>query len=227
MKKYIKVTKDGPFEVSGKIPLDKQVIKTDDQGYPLSYEKIKQYKTDEKYYLCRCGNSKNKPFCDGSHITGFDGKENAGHSKYLERAEKKEGENLILYDDNSLCSGAGFCYGKEGNAWFLSGSKDKVKNDLAIKQCCNCSSGRLTVFDKKTKLFIEPKFKPNISILFEPWKDVGSSIWVKGNIPIISENNEQFETRNRVTLCRCGRSANKPFCDSTHRYDGFKDDEKK
>jgi CDGSH-type Zn-finger protein len=32
-----------------------------------------------------------------------------------------------------------------------------------------------------------------------------------------------LETRNRVTLCRCGQSANKPLCDGTHRTVGFRE----
>lgn len=32
------------------------------------------------------------------------------------------------------------------------------------------------------------------------------------------------ETKGVVNLCRCGRSADKPFCDGTHRREGFQDD---
>ena len=49
----IKVLKKGPYEVPASIALDIE----DDMG--LS--------SDNPYYLCRCGASENKPFCDGSH----------------------------------------------------------------------------------------------------------------------------------------------------------------
>ena len=221
----IVITKNGPYAVSGNIPLDKQEINTDNKGYPIEYRKIKDYPKKEIYYLCRCGHSSNKPFCDSSHIRiKFDGRENAGTNKYLERTETVNGPTLTLTDDISLCSGAGFCHGKEGEAWNLIKSKDEKLNQLGIQQCFNCPSGRLVVWNKKTKKPLEPDFKPHISILYEPWKKVGSSIWVKGNIPIKSSEGKTYETRNRVTLCRCGRSANMPFCDSTHRSENFKDD---
>jgi CDGSH-type Zn-finger protein len=39
---------------------------------------------------------------------------------------------------------------------------------------------------------------------------------VKGGVAVESADGEAYEARNRVTLCRCGRSNNKPFCDGTH-----------
>lgn len=45
--------KDGPYEVSGAV----SVVAPD--GTVL--------RDTEKAYLCRCGHSANKPFCDGSH----------------------------------------------------------------------------------------------------------------------------------------------------------------
>ena len=44
----------------------------------------------------------------------------------------------------------------------------------------------------------------------------GGPIWVRGGIPVASADGKTYEVRNRLTLCRCGRSANKPFCDGSH-----------
>jgi CDGSH-type Zn-finger protein len=54
----IKIRKDGPYLVSGTCEL------TDHEGKPIEKK--------DPFALCRCGESKTKPFCDGSHKTcGF------------------------------------------------------------------------------------------------------------------------------------------------------------
>ncbi len=91
----IKVTKNGPYLVSGNIPLDKEIIKSDKEGYPIKYGKGKHYQDKEDYLLCRCGKSKHKPYCDNIHIKiSFDGTETAGKDKYLKRAKKIPGPAL-------------------------------------------------------------------------------------------------------------------------------------
>jgi len=50
----IRTLKDGPYEVRGPV----QLIDANRNEFKLSEDPI---------YLCRCGQSKNKPFCDGSH----------------------------------------------------------------------------------------------------------------------------------------------------------------
>ena len=54
----IEVSKDGPYRVTGSIPL------TGPDGEP---EHRNQGASTEHYSLCRCGHSQNKPFCSGMH----------------------------------------------------------------------------------------------------------------------------------------------------------------
>ena len=54
----ITVSKDGPYRITGGIPLE------DEQGQD---EQHAQGSSREHYSLCRCGQSKNKPFCSGMH----------------------------------------------------------------------------------------------------------------------------------------------------------------
>ena len=45
-------------------------------------------------------------------------------------------------------------------------------------------------------------------------------IWVRGGVKVVAADGTPYEQRNRVTLCRCGQSSNKPFCDGTHAHVG-------
>lgn len=54
----ITVRDNGPLRVTGPVVLE------DAEG--------NRFETKEQFFLCRCGMSKNKPFCDGSHKQGFE-----------------------------------------------------------------------------------------------------------------------------------------------------------
>jgi CDGSH-type Zn-finger protein len=45
---------------------------------------------------------------------------------------------------------------------------------------------------------------------------VNGPLWIRGGIPVAGADGREYEVRNRVTLCRCGRSNNKPLCDGSH-----------
>jgi uncharacterized Fe-S cluster protein YjdI len=45
-------------------------------------------------------------------------------------------------------------------------------------------------------------------------------LWVRGKLQIIDQDGSVRVLR-RAVLCRCGHSANRPFCDNTHRRIGF------
>ena len=47
------------------------------------------------------------------------------------------------------------------------------------------------------------------------------SIRVTGDVELIDAEGNRFETKPSFSLCRCGHSANKPFCDGTHKTIGF------
>ncbi|MGY4884045.1 MAG: CDGSH iron-sulfur domain-containing protein [Nanobdellota archaeon] len=219
----IKIEKDGPYIVSGEVPLKKEIIIGDEKG-STEYKHEKTFPKQEEYHLCRCGKSKEKPFCDGTHEKiKFNGTETASKEPFLKQSEKLEGPTLILRDAQELCAVARFCHNRHGNTWALTtNSDDPSSREEAIRQACKCPAGRLVIYDKKTGKPIEPKLNKEISLLEDPLKKVGGPIFVKGGIPIFSANNFQYEVRNRVTLCRCGKSNNKPFCDGTHISSGFK-----
>jgi len=82
------------------------------------------------------------------------------------------------------------------------------------------------VWDKNTKKPIEHKFEKSISIIEDSQAKVSGPIWLKGGIQLESADGTFYEKRNRMTLCRCGKSKNKPFCDGSHIQSGFNDGDK-
>ena len=212
----IKVTKDGPYLVSGGLPLSEQRICVDPDGQPHGWKEGKNLPAPEKYSLCRCGHSRSEPFCDGSHAgSGFNGKEKAARKPYRAQAARIKGPELLLTDAEDLCAGAGFCH-RAGGIWELTRqSKDPKAKQTAIEEACDCPSGRLVVWDKEGSA-IEPRLEPSLGLVVDPQTDHVGPVWVRGGIPVESADGNTYEVRNRVTLCRCGKSSNKPFCDGSH-----------
>lgn len=217
-KPRIKVTKHGPYIVHGCVPLARERAIIGSDGEPEKWEKGPAYTVRETYALCRCGQSNDKPFCDGSHITaGFDGTETAGRNADLEHAERTIGPAVDLTYCPELCVEARFCHRGE-EAWGYAGrSDDPEARKEAIQEACDCPSGSLVAWDKATGAAIEPEFEQSISLVENPSDGADGPLWVKGGIPIESAGGIEYEKRNRVTLCRCGLSGNKPFCDGRHR----------
>jgi CDGSH-type Zn-finger protein len=213
----IVVSKNGPYLVSGGIPLITKEICNDDEGYCRSWKEVTRFPVRGSYTLCRCGHSKNKPFCDGTHaLEHFNGTEHAGSEAYLRNLKTVHGPTLELEDVEELCTHARFCM-RSGGIWNLTRQSDiREARDIAIEEACNCPSGRLIIRDKKTGEAIEPELEKSIVVVEYPHRDKHGPLWVRGKIPIVSADGKQYTVRNRVTLCRCGKSGNKPFCDGSH-----------
>lgn len=212
--KKIRIMRDGPYEVSGNVPLDRASLGCNEDGNAVSWEKEEKYESGrETYRLCRCGRTNGDPYCDGSHKqTGFHGREQPDNHTYRERAERVRGEAVDLLDDESLCVGARFCDVGSSVWGYVERSGDPANRAMAVEEACNCPAGRLTVLDSDGRA-IEPELPQEISAVDDPVRDCRGPLWVKGGIEM---EGEKYETRNRVTLCRCGESKNQPYCDGSH-----------
>jgi CDGSH-type Zn-finger protein len=219
----IKVTKDGPYIVRGRVPLAEEHIVTGSDGDPAGWAKGRSYPDKETYALCRCGASKTQPYCDGSHVeAAFDGTETAGRGGYLEHVEKTVGPGVDLTWSEEICNEACFCHRGKGAWTYAEESGDAGNREMAIEEACACPSGSLVAWDKDTGAAIEPACEQGIGLIENTEAGTSGPLWVKGGIPIESADGFEYERRNRVTLCRCGLSEKKPFCDGAHMAAGFK-----
>jgi CDGSH-type Zn-finger protein len=125
----IKVHASGPYEVSGTVSIDGDALEC-------------------PAWLCRCGQSGNKPYCDGSHKS----------SDFVD-----DGEH----------------------------------------------AGDAAAPDANASTELELTVRPDGPIL------------IQGQTEIRSASDQTIAHASRGALCRCGQSAEKPFCDGAHKACGF------
>jgi CDGSH-type Zn-finger protein len=221
----IEIIEDGPYIVHGNVPLVRKTQVVSEHGEPLVWKRDGAIQTDGgEYDLCRCGQSGNKPFCDGTHVeVGFDGSERATSSATESlQMTFQGGTRLIVKKDLTLCMNSGFCgMAKTSLAQLIIGSKDTQSRSLAMAMVERCPSGALTYHVEPGEPDIEPDLPLQIAVTTEITVDgpIAGPLWVSGGIPIERSDGQPFETRDRVTLCNCGNSNNKPMCDGAHRYE--------
>lgn len=223
-KPTITIVANGPYLVEGGPPLANQHIVTNEKGESLEWRQGKEFPHPERFKLCRCGHSGMKPFCDSTHKqVHFDGTETASREPYASQANRIEGPTMVLDDAESLCAFARFCDPHAG-VWNLVAKTDHDKARKWVEhEAGHCPSGRLVARERATGEALEPKFEPSIGLVQDTANEVSGPIWVRGGIQIIGADGFAYEVRNRVALCRCGASKNKPFCDGSHASVGFKD----
>jgi CDGSH-type Zn-finger protein len=228
--KKITIISNGPYLIEGVIPLTQIHIVVNEEGESLFWREGEAVTGPgaHGYALCRCGQSAIKPFCDGAHQrTGFDGTETASREPYNVQAEHIKGPTLVLDDAKALCAFARFCDTK-GKIWNLVLQSDQPDAGRVVEQQAgDCPGGRLRARQhaqgQDAAHALEPHFEPSIGVVQDTAKGVGGPLWVRGGIEVQSADGVAYEIRNRVALCRCGASGNKPFCDGSHVSSGFED----
>lgn len=212
----VKVTKNGPYIVSDQLPIVEKFMMPNEQGEIVEYRVGQSYKSQMKTALCRCGHTKNKPYCDGAHVQiSFKGDSTAPHEPIINNTTQYEGPNFTLVDNEMYCAFARFC-DAFGQVWNLVKKGDKYSDLMTLKEVKLCPSGRLMIIDNQTGELIEEEDAPAIDVLEDPMIGISGPLALKGNVIVEDENGQTYENRNRQTLCRCGKSSNKPFCDGGH-----------
>ena len=182
--------------------------------------------------LCRCGASKNKPFCDGTHNTiGFSSAnrtldENDDTKKTAIKDKRRDypGKEITVHDNRKICSHAAECV-KNLSSVFKLGSRPWINPDASkmndiIDVVRRCPSGALSYsIDGVEYRDPEEQRNPTVTVL------KNGPYHITGGIELIGEDIQFGEgaSKEHYTLCRCGASENKPFCDGTHKSSKFHD----
>jgi CDGSH-type Zn-finger protein len=214
----IEIEPNGPYRVTG-VALVRMRPVPDEDGRPVAWERTAELGGEDVYRLCRCGASKSMPFCDESEErVEFDGSETANRGPGDERRFRSGSGELELSDDPSICSKAGFCMRRTTDAWTLVDEvADPGRRALLEKMVGNCPSGRIVLHRASDGAEVEAPPAPQIAVT------QNGPLWVRGGVPLFGGDGFTYEVRNRMTLCRCGHSRNKPFCDGSHARVGFTD----
>jgi len=210
VKPGIRATANGPYLVTGEVGL------TNSKGEELEVDPAETY-------LCRCGGSKNKPYCDGTHLRkGFQGhKENDGSKN---RIRDYEGKGITIHDNRWICAHAQVCttelptvFNRDAKPW-IDPDGDTVAH--CRRTIDRCPSGALS-YTVAGELHRDHEAEPGIVVAKDgPYHVAGG--------PELSGQDVTPDTgptsREHYSLCRCGASKNKPFCDGSHAEIDFKDE---
>jgi CDGSH-type Zn-finger protein len=174
--------------------------------------RLKPIKISHVASLCRCGQSSNQPFCDGTHAKiNFSGEKQK--PKYRNKVRRYEGKEITILDNRSVCSHDGSCmwnlprvFRRGRSPWIIADNADKNKIIETIKMC---PSGALS-YELDGVIYSEQERPPRIKVTLD------GPLEVTGHIELDDDQGTQPECHEHYTLCRCGHSSNKPFCDGEH-----------
>jgi len=179
--------------------------------------------------LCRCGQSKLKPLCDGTHAEiGFTSEKDP--QRVPDRRDTYIGQQVTILDNRGTCQHSGFCTDRLATAFRL-GKEPFVmpsggRLDEIIRAVRDCPSGALSYgFDSveaRDEVDYHDQREPTIEVSKDgPYRITGAIALTDGDGE--DEARNDGASLEHYALCRCGHSQNKPFCSGMHWYVEFKD----
>jgi CDGSH-type Zn-finger protein len=203
----ISVAEDGPLLVNGCERL-------------LSPDPNQTLEAKPKMALCRCGVSKDLPYCDGSHKPqGFRGDKEDDRPRDKKRAYT--GKETTVHFNLGICAHAAYCvtglpgvFDVDKRPWV---QPDNASAEEILDVVRRCPSGALSATAGNETAWGDGTAEAKMVVI------PNGPLVVKGGVPIAGQGVAWAEgaSEDHYTLCRCGKSKNKPFCDGTHKKAPF------
>ena len=180
-----------------------------------------QIETEETIALCRCGKSSNKPYCDGTHAKISFSTENT-EQHLANKCDEYAGQHITIHDNRSICAHAGVCTDNLASVFRMKQEPwidpDAAGIDEIIAVIKKCPSGALSFTMENID---GPAPDPESAIFISP----NGPYVVSGCPDLVNTNWREGASKQQYTLCRCGASKNKPYCDGSHWSIEFTDDD--
>ncbi len=195
----IEALKNGPLKVSGLSHL------FDADGSELQ--------TRETILLCPCGHSSRKPYCDGSHARVVGYRSHKLEGRLPDKVHDYHGKHITIHDNRGVCSHAEYfvrdlpsVFNLETCPWIhpTGATADEIARTIE-----KCPSGALS-YTRDGVLHKDIPRDPAIRV------DRCGPYEVTGGPELVDSEGSVPESKEHYTLCRCGASGNKPFCDGAH-----------
>lgn len=187
--------------------------------------------TEPEMAMCRCGESKARPSCDGA-CERIDFHDEKDPHRVVDRRDRYDGQQVTVLDNRGICQHAGYCTDRLSRVFHAGGepfvTPSGARMDEIIRAVRDCPSGALSYavdgVEAREHVDRARQREPAVAISKDgPYR-------VTGGIPLVNTEGEDIPrvegaSREHYALCRCGHSQNKPFCSGMHYYVGFTDPE--
>ena len=162
--------------------------------------------------LCRCGQSRLKPLCDGSHAAaGFTGAKDP--DRVPDRRDAYPGQQVDVLDNRGTCQHAGYCTDRLPTVFrlreepFVTASGGRM--DEIIRAVRDCPSGALSYAIDGQEARDDVDYHGTRQQTVEVTRD--GPYRVTGGIPLVDHDGagvarNQGASREHYALCRCGQS---------------------
>ena len=199
----VSLIENGPYSVSG----DFQLLKAGGR----------RLETSDVVELCRCGESKNMPLCDRVGCeAGFGVAEESGPvgpRQYTGKTIDVGFDASICIHDAACIYGASDVFDVRNRPWIDLIDADAERIAAVVRRCPSGALGYQRLDggeeeqpDRPATIFARPN----------------GPYYLRGDIEIVTSTGQHLHSCMRASLCRCGSSRNKPFCDNNHEMINFK-----